>query len=106
MKDTESDIKYRKALTWNACHKLRKTWISNIPKNIKTKLFVSTVESVLLYGSETWTLTKTLNKQLNGCYTRMLRMAYNISWKEHLTNKSLYGKLHLILAKIQVRRTR
>ena len=31
-------------------------------------------------------------------------MTYNISWKEHLTNKSLYGKLPLISTKIQVRR--
>ena len=93
--------KNRKVLAWNACHKLRNIWTSKIPKKIKTRLFVSTVESVLLYGSETWTLTKTLNKQLNGCYTRMLRMAYNISGKEHLT--SLYGKLLLISVRIQVR---
>ena len=34
------------------------------------------------------------------------RMAYNISWKKHLTNKSLYGKLPLISTKIQLRRMR
>ena len=39
-------------------------------------------------------------------YTMMLRMAYNISWKEHLTNKSLYGILPLVPVKIQVRRMR
>ena len=31
-------------------------------------------------------------------------MAYSISWKEHLINKSLYGKLPPISDKIQVRR--
>ena len=99
-------LKYRKALVWNACHKLRKLWTSKILKAIKTRLFVSTVECVLLYISETWTLTKTLNKQLNRCYTKILRMTYNISRKEYLTNKSLYGKLPFISAKIQVRRMR
>ena len=78
MKDTESDIKYRKALAWNVCHKLRKIWTLKIHKKIKTRLFVSTVEYVLLYW-KTWTIIKMLNKQLNGCYTRMLCMAYNIS---------------------------
>ena len=36
-------------------------------KYLKERLFVATVESVLLYGSEAWTLTKSLEKQLNGC---------------------------------------
>ena len=99
MKDTETDIKVRKALAWNACHKLRKIWKSQ-------RQLTSTVESVLLYGSDTWTLTKSFIKQINGCYTRMLRMTYDISWKERLTNKSLYGKLPLVSTKIQVKRMR
>ena len=53
-------------------------------------LFKATVESVLLYGCETWTLTKSLNKSLDGCYTRMLRKVLNVSWKQHLTNNDLY----------------
>ena len=50
MKKTESDIKYRKALAWNASNTLRKIWTLKIPKKIMTRLFVSAVESVLLYG--------------------------------------------------------
>ena len=73
MKSTESDIKIRKALAWSACHKLRTIWSSTLKKSIKIRLFVSTVESVLLYGSSTWTVTKKLEKQIDGVYTRMLR---------------------------------
>ena len=36
----------------------------------------------------------------------MLRMAYNISWKEHMTNELLYNKLPAITLKIQQRRMR
>ena len=43
------------------------------------------VESVLLYGSEARTLTKSLEKQLIGCYTRLLQMVFNVHWKEHVT---------------------
>ena len=32
-------------------------------------------------------------KRLDGTYTRMLRHAYDIIWKSHPTNKSLYGTL-------------
>ena len=72
MENTEKDINVRKALAWKACHNLRKIWTSKIRKNIKTRFFVATVEAILLYGAEAWTLTKSLTKQLDGCYTRML----------------------------------
>ena len=49
--------------------------------NFKEELFRALVESVLLYGSEAWTLTKKHEKKLNGTYTRMLRAILNISWK-------------------------
>ena len=106
MKSTESDIKIRKALAWFACHKLRTIWSSTLKKSIKIRLFVSTVESVLLYGSSTWTVTKKLEKQIDGVYTRMLRMAQNVSWKEHMTNEELYGSLPKVSEKIRKSRLR
>ena len=103
---TEKDLSVRKALAWSACHKLRKIWTSGLSANIKVRLFVATVESVLLYGAETWTLTKALKKQLDGCYTRMLRMALNVSWKSHLTNDQVYKDLPRVSVKVQQRRMR
>ena len=41
---------------------------------------MASVESILLYGSETWTVTKAIEKKLYGCYTKMLRMVFNVSW--------------------------
>ena len=101
-----SDIAVRKALAWSACHRLRKIWTSKLRRQIKERLFLATVESVLLYGSEAWTLTHTMEKQLNGCYTRMLRMAMNINYKDHVTNEELYGNLPQVTSKIQLRRMR
>jgi len=37
------------------------------------------IESILLYGSESWTLTKSLSKKLDGSYTRLLRKVQNVS---------------------------
>ena len=105
-KSSESDISVRKALAWTACHKLRRVWSSKLRRQIKERLFLATVESVLLYGAETWTLTKTMEKQLNGCYTRMLRMAFGVSYKDHLTNLQLYGDLPQLSTKIRQRRMR
>ena len=62
--------------------------------------------SILLYGCTTWTLTKRLEKKLDGNYTRMLRAVRNKSWRQHPTRHQLYGHLPPITKTIQVRWTR
>ena len=106
MESTEKDVKVRKAAAWRACSKLNKIWKSSLPKRFKSRLFAATVESVLLYGCEAWTVTPKLSKDLNGCYTRLLRTAFNVHWKQHMTNKELYGDLPRITDKIRERRLR
>ena len=91
MESTDKDVNVRTALVWSACHKLRNIWSSTLSKRITSRLFNATVESVLKYGAETWTITQTMQKQLDGCYTRMLWMALNVSWKQHISNTQLYG---------------
>jgi len=39
----------------------------------------TTLEAVLLYGCETWRLSKKQEQEIDGCYTRILRKALNIS---------------------------
>ena len=68
--------------------------------------FQAAVTSILLYGCTTWTLTKRLEKKLDGNYTRMLRAILNKSWQQHPTRHQLYGHLPPITQTIQVRRTR
>ena len=72
---------------------------------MKRSFFLSVV-SILLYGCTTWTLTKRLEKKLDGNYTRMLRAILNKSWRQHPTRHQLYGHLPPITKTIQVRRTR
>ena len=54
----------------------------------------------------TWTLTKRLEKKLDGNYTKMLRAILNKSWRQHPTRRQLYGHLPPITKTIQVRRAR
>ena len=103
---TQQDIKVRRAKAWSALHRMDKVWRSPMTPDTKRRLFVSTVESVLLYGSEAWTLTVADEKALDGLYTRMLRRALNVSWEEHMRNDDLYGKLPRLTDKIRQRRMR
>ena len=60
----------------------------------------------IVYGCTTWTLTKRLEKKLDGNYTRMLRAILNKSWWQHPTKHQLYSHLPPITKTIQVRLTR
>ena len=73
---------------------------------MKRSFFHAAVLSILLYGCTTWTLTKRLEKKLEGNYTRMLRAILNKSWRQHPTSHQLFGHLPPITRTIQVRRTR
>ena len=56
--NSKQDIKTRKALAWTALNSMKSIWTSNLPRNGKVSFFLATVESVLLYGCESGTLTK------------------------------------------------
>ena len=46
------------------------TRVSPIKKATKMRLFKGKVECILLHGSDSWSLTKSLEKKLDGAYTR------------------------------------
>ena len=101
---SEKDISVRKALAWKALNGMSKIWKSDMAPDLKKRFFISTVESILLYGCESWAMTETMERSLNGTYTRMLRDALNIHWSSHTTNEVLYGKLPAVCDKIASRR--
>ena len=68
--------------------------------------FQAAVVSILLCVCTTWSLTKRMEKELDGNYTRMLRAILNKSWRQHSTKQHLYGHLPPITKTFQVRRTR
>ena len=103
---TEKDIDTRLTKAWTAIDKLSVIWKSNLTDEIKCSFFQVAVVSILVYGCTTWTLTKRLEKKLNGNYTKMMRAILNKSWRQHPTKHQLYGHLPPITKTIQVRRTR
>ena len=90
---SEKDFEVRKGKAWGACHQLKKNWQSDMRREMKIRLFRATVESVLFYGSETWTISQSMSKRINGCYSRMLRMALNIKWSDRVSNVEVFGTI-------------
>ena len=103
---TETDIDTRLTKAWTSIDKLSVIWKLDLTDKMKRSFFQAVVVSILLYGCTTWTLTKRMEKKLDGNYTRMLRQILNKSWRQHPTKQQLYGHLQPIMKFIKIRRTR
>ena len=90
---TEKDIDIRLTKAWAAIDRLSIIWKSDLTDKMKRSFFQAAVLSILLYGCTTWTLTKRLEKKLDGNYTRMLRAILNKSWRQPPTRHQLYRHL-------------
>ena len=89
----EKDIDTRLTKAWTAIDKLSIIWKSDLTDKRKRSFFQAAVVLILLYRCTTWTLTKRLEKKLDGNYTRMRRAILNKSWRQHPTKHQLYGRL-------------
>ena len=76
---TEKDIETRLTKAWTAIDELSIIWKSDLTDKMKRSFFQAAVVSILLYRCTTRTLTKRLEKKLDGNYTRMLRAILNKS---------------------------
>ena len=88
-------------MAWSACNNLHKIWTSKLHVSIKIQLFKTLIVPILLYGCETWTLTKRMEKRLDGVYTRLLMRVKNLSWKHHPTKQVIYGDLPPVSKRVQ-----
>ena len=70
---TETDTNTRLAKAWTANDRLVVIWKTDLADKIKRRFFQAVVMSILLYRCTTLTLSKCMEKKLDGNFTRMLR---------------------------------
>ena len=90
---TETDIDTWLVKAWTSIEELSVIWKLDLTDKMKRSFFQAAVVSILLYECTTWTLTKRVEKKLDGNYTKMLRVILNKSWRQHPTKEQLYGHL-------------
>ncbi|MCP3931782.1 MAG: hypothetical protein GY705_22125, partial [Bacteroidetes bacterium] len=89
--DTECDIIARKNKVWNPIKKNTHFFKSkHLSVDHKVRLFRSYVEPILLYNSETWTLTASMEKSLDSFHRRLLRIAIDIKYPKIIKSSKLY----------------
>ena len=90
---TEEDIVARIRKAQQAFVTLRSVWNSRaISLNTKLGIFNSNIKSVLLYGSETWRLTKALLSKVQSFLNKRLRQILGIVWPNVITNEELWAR--------------
>ena len=66
VESTEKDIDTRLTKAWTAINRLLIIWKSELTDKMKGSLFQAAVTTIVLYGCTTWTLTKRVEKKLDG----------------------------------------
>lgn len=102
---TKKDFKSRKGQARDACNKLTYIWQSVLAKSTKIKFFRARVESILLYGAETWTINNELEERLNGKHQFAYAGPESLR-EEPPTKDEIYGELTPISKIVARRRAR
>ena len=89
--DLKPEIDRRRALAASAMQSLsRPLWRHrHVSRRTKIRVYNASVLSILLYGSETWAINKTLEARIDGFDSRSLRRIEGIHWSQHVTNERL-----------------
>ena len=74
--------------------------------NVKGKIYKACVQSVMMYGSETWAMKVEDMQKLKRMEASMMRQMCSVSLKKHLSNEALRGRLGIDCISDLVRRSR
>jgi len=91
---SEREIKVRISMAKEAFEKHKKLLTENtINKNLRKRLIKTLVWSVLLYGSETWTMRKGDTDKLESCEMWMWRRMEKVTWRERVRNEEVLRRV-------------
>ena len=74
-----------------------------IPRDVKVCIYTTVLRPVLLYGSETWTLTTKLKSKIQATEMRVLRLIYGVTRRDRIRNDNIRQalKVESVLAIIE-----
>ncbi len=78
----EKEIRRRIGMGWSAFGKQSFLMNRNLPLSLKRKFCNQCIIPVLTYGSESWRLTKKLERKLRTAQRGMVRRMLGITWRE------------------------
>ena len=83
----DAEVSRRVGLASSVMRSLKHMWASKtISLKVKGRVYEACVRSVLLYGSETWTLTKAMLNAISVFDSQCLRWISHIRWQDFVSN--------------------
>ena len=103
----DAEISARISKASQAFGMLKSTWkAKNISLKTKLRLFKSNVLTTLLYGAESWKITKTISNKLEVFQRKCLRRILRIFWPNTISNEDLYARTLTIPITQEIQRRR
>lgn len=100
----DEDLKVRKTAVIDAELQSRNVKVAALQKRVwrnkhlttgtKVRVYEACVVSVLLYGSASWTTYHRQEDRLSAFHTRNLRAIFGETWKDKMTNETLFSITH------------
>ena len=81
MISSESDFKTRRGQAWTAFEKMKPIWAIKSIK-LKAKILRSSCLYILMYGSQSWIITKQLGDMINSFAKTVYRIILGIKWAD------------------------
>ena len=104
---TTEDIASRLSKARSAFGRLWPVWRATaLPRRTKLNIFNACVKSILMYGSETWMITKKNTTTIQTFVNKCLRIICGIFWPEVITNINLWTQTGQEPMLKQIRRRR
>src|SRR6218665_922762 len=83
----------------------KNVWSTWLPLDLKLRLYNACILSIFLYGSETWSLTATEEKEIDALDKWCLRRTCGIKWNDFVMNEEVWRRTNqLPLTSIMRRR--
>ena len=102
---TEEDISARIKKARQTFAILRPVWKATaISACTKLCIFSSNVKSILMYGSETWRVTKSSSNKIQTFINKCLRQILNIKWFDRVPNIDLWTRTNQEQISVQIKR--
>ncbi len=90
--NSESDFVSRRAKAWVALRKVKKI-LSSHDEALKMRIFHSLIETVLLYGCESYAVSKSFARRVDQAHSALLRATLGVKWNDKITNNELYNSV-------------
>ena len=87
--DLKGEVSRRRKAGWMKFVQEKEVLKSKLDSEVRANIFNSTILPAMLYGSETWSLTKEEELKLEVTERAMERIMLGISLKDHITNEEI-----------------